>query len=163
MCVASPRVRLLSGQASMARCLINIESLNTDRPTQQPKTTPHYYHGQHRILSQLPRLLPTMSPQNRSVGSDSSRSSTVHVNQSSIHTFFTDRGTQIKIVAKGESGHLQLLHGTSSGLTRFGVGDNGGDELFVHCENDISHWVNYRHVVPIFDDFDNKNKKSQDG
>ena len=62
---------------------------------------------------------------------------------------FTDRGTQLQILVKGESEQLEWLAGTTSGLTRFG---DEGDELFVHCEDDTLRWVSYHHVIPIFDD-----------
>ena len=61
---------------------------------------------------------------------------------------FTDRGTKLQILVKGESEQLGWLAGTTSGLTRFG---DDGDELFVHCEDDTSRWVSYRHVIPMFD------------
>ena len=67
-----------------------------------------------------------------------------------LESFFSDRGTHMKIVVEGESGQLEWHTGTSSGMTRFG--EDGGDELWVHCEDNIARWVDYRCVIPTWSD-----------
>ena len=64
---------------------------------------------------------------------------------------FTNRGTQLEIAVQGESEELKIIPGTSSGMTRYG--EDGGDELLVHCDKDVSVWVKYDCIIPTFDYF----------